>query len=62
MTDARKIIDYAYDDNGKEMRDALYSAIHDRVAAHFEAKKEEIARNLIRPEEPTEEAEESSAE
>ena len=61
MTDARRIIDYAYDDNGKEMRDALYSAIHDRVAAHFEAKKEEIARNLIRPEEPTEEAEESSA-
>ena len=62
MTDARKIIDYAYDDNGKEVRDALYSAIHDRVAAHFEAKKEEIARNLISFQEPTEEAEETSAE
>ena len=46
MTDARKIIDYAYDDNGKEVRDALYSAIHDRVAAHFEAKKEEINQKL----------------
>ena len=57
MNDTRKIIDYAYEDNGKEMRDALYSAIHDRVAAHFENKKEEIAKNLINFQQPTEQAE-----
>jgi hypothetical protein len=57
MTDAtRQIIDYAAEDNGKEVRDALYASIHDRVAAHIEAKKEEIARTLFaQPEEQTEE-------
>ena len=56
MEKAKAIIDYAYDDNGKEMRDALYSAIQDKVMAHIEAKKQEIAQNLIRtPEENTEE-------
>lgn len=49
----RAIIDYAYDDNGAEMRDALYSAIQDKVLAHIENKKQEIAQNLIaQPEEP----------
>jgi hypothetical protein len=57
MTDTTKaIIDYAYDDNAKEMRDALYSDIQDRVMAHIDAKKQEIARTLIvRPEVPEEE-------
>jgi len=51
MTDqTRPIIDYAYDDNAKEMRDALYSAIHDKVTAHIEAHKKDIAQNLIAPE------------
>lgn len=51
----RAIVDFAYDENGKEFRDALYSAIHDRVTAHIDSKKQEIARNLIRqPEEETE--------
>ena len=51
MTDqTRTIIDYAYDDNAKEMRDALYSAIHDKVTAHIEAHKKDIAQNLISPE------------
>ena len=31
MENTRAIIDYAYEDNGKEMRDALYSAINDKV-------------------------------
>lgn len=43
----RAIVDFAYDENGKEFRDALYSAIHDRVSAHIDLKKQEIARNLI---------------
>jgi hypothetical protein len=57
MTDTTKsIIDYAYDDNAKDMRDALYSDIQDRVMAHIDAKKQEIARTLIvRPEVPEEE-------
>ena len=46
----RQIIDYAYDDNAKEMRDALYSDIHDRVMAHIEAQKKEVAQSLIAPE------------
>jgi hypothetical protein len=50
MTDkTRAIVDYAYEDNGKEMRDALYSAIHDKVMAHIETHKQQIAQNLIVP-------------
>ena len=47
--DTRQIIDFAQDDNGVEFRNALYANIHDRVAAHIEAKKQEIAQNLISP-------------
>jgi len=47
--DTRQIIDFAQDDNGVEFRNALYANIHDRVAAHIEAKKQEIAHNLISP-------------
>jgi basic membrane lipoprotein Med (substrate-binding protein (PBP1-ABC) superfamily) len=45
--DTKQIIDYAYQDNGVAFRDALYSSIHDKVTAHIEAKKQEIAQNLI---------------
>jgi hypothetical protein len=47
--DTRPIIDYAQDDNGVEFRNALYASIHNRVASHIEAKKQEIAQNLISP-------------
>jgi len=43
----RSIIDYAMDDNGTEFRKALYASIHDKVTAHIEAKKQEIAQNLL---------------
>jgi len=43
----KQIIDYAMDDNGSEFRSALYSSIHDKVTAHIEAKKQEIAGNLL---------------
>jgi hypothetical protein len=43
----RSIIDYAMDDNGVEFRKALYASIHDKVTAHIEAKKQEIAHNLL---------------
>ena len=49
MDNARAIIDYAHNEQGAEMRDALYSAIHDKVMAHIETKKQEIAQNLIAP-------------
>jgi len=47
MSDTRKIIDYTFDDNAVGVRDALYAAIHDKVTAHIEDKKQEIARGLI---------------
>ena len=45
--DTRNIIDYAFDDNAKEMRESLYASIYDRVTAAFEAKKQELAHNLV---------------
>ena len=48
MTD-RNIIDYAQDDNAVEFRNALYASIQDKVTAHIDAKKQEIAQNLITP-------------
>lgn len=47
----KAIIDYAQDDNAVEFRNALYSSIQDKVSAHIEAKKQEIAQNLITPNE-----------
>jgi hypothetical protein len=45
----RQIIDYAQEDNGVEFRNALYASIHDKLTAHIDAKKQEIAQNLISP-------------
>ena len=47
--DTRAIIDYAQDGNGVEFRNALYTTIHDKVSAHIEAKKQEVAQSLIAP-------------
>ena len=55
MTDAtRQIIDFAQNDDGVEFRNALYSAIHDKVTAHIDAKKQEIAHTLLSPQEDVE--------
>ena len=55
MDKARAIIDYASQDNATAMRDAMYSAIQDKVMAHIEAKKQEVALNLIsNPDNPKE--------
>jgi hypothetical protein len=48
--DTRAIIDYAMNDDAKAMRDALYASIHDRVNAHIQAQKQEVAQNIF-PEE-----------
>jgi hypothetical protein len=55
----RAIIDYAENDDAKAMRDALYSDIQDRVMAHIDAKKQELARNLFQTPEVLETEEES---
>jgi hypothetical protein len=47
MLDARKIIDFAAEDNAKEMRESLYASIYDRVTSHIEAKKQEVASTLL---------------
>jgi len=45
--DARQIIDFAADDNAKEMREALYASIYDRVSNAIEVKKQEVAHTLL---------------
>ena len=43
----KNLIDYAYQDNGTDFRKELYSAIHDKVAAAIENKKQEIASGFM---------------
>lgn len=48
MTDlTRQIIDYSARDEGAEAREAFYAALHDKVQAHIETHKQEVAKNLI---------------
>ena len=47
----RNIIDYAAADDAVEMRNALYASIHDRVSAHLDSYKQEVAKSLISQEE-----------
>ena len=49
MDKARTIVDYTEQDNAKEVRDALYSALQDRVMAHIEAHKQVVAQNIMNP-------------
>lgn len=58
----RNIIDYALDENGIEFRKELYASIHDRVAAHIESKKQEIAGSIFGQNEEVEELGEYSLE
>jgi hypothetical protein len=58
----RDLIDFAQDGNAVEFRNALYSDIHDRVTAHIEAKKKEIAGSIFDQNEEVEELGEYSLE
>ena len=49
MEKARAIVDYAQNDEGTQAREALYQAINDKVMAHIEAQKQEIAHTLLQP-------------
>lgn len=62
MADTRQIIDYASQDNAKEMRDALYADIHDRVMNHLDAAKQAVAQNMFAQEEEETQPEENSGE
>jgi len=46
MTDPRQIIDYASDGDAVGVREAMYSALYDRVTAAIEAKKQEVGATL----------------
>ena len=55
MTDlTRQIIDFSARDEGAEAREAFYAALHDKVTAHINSHKEEIAKTLIQPEQEPE--------
>lgn len=43
----RDIIDYAANDNAVEFRKEMYAAIHDKVSAHIENRKQELAQGLV---------------
>jgi hypothetical protein len=58
MSIEKSIIDYAMDEDGVQFRNALYASIQDKVSAHIEAAKQNLARNLIATEEVSEEDEE----
>lgn len=45
--DPRQIVDFADEDNAKEMRDAFYAALQDKVMAHIEAKKMDVAKTMF---------------
>jgi hypothetical protein len=62
----KSIIDYAMDEDGVQFRNALYASIQDKVSAHIEAAKQSLAKNLITPQEVSqdedyEETDDSSA-
>ena len=66
MTDAtRNIVDYADQDNAMEMRNAFYNELQNRVMAHIENRKLEVAKTMFnQPEqdEPTADEEEITSE
>lgn len=47
----KSIIDYAMDEDGVQFRNALYASIQDKVTAHIEAAKQNLAKTLIIPQE-----------
>ena len=47
MLDTRQIIDFAAEDNAKEMRESLYASIYDRVTSAIEAKRQEVGASMF---------------
>lgn len=59
MENARAIIDYASQENGTGVRDALYAGIYDKISAHIENKKQEVALNMLVKQEEDDESTET---
>ena len=55
MTEAtRQIVDYAEEDNAMEMRNAFYNELQNKIMAHIENKKIEVAQSMFnQPEQET---------
>jgi hypothetical protein len=50
MTEAtRAIVDYAEQDDAKNMRDAFYSELQNKVMAHIENEKIRVAQTMFNP-------------
>jgi hypothetical protein len=47
---SRNLIDFAQNDDAVSFRKELYADIHDRVMAHIDAKKQEVAQNMFKKE------------
>ena len=47
MTNARQVIDDAFEDNAADMRAALHAAIQEKISAALEDKKIELAQALV---------------
>lgn len=63
MTDVtRTIVDYAEQGNAMEMRNAFYNELQNRVMAHIENKKIEVAQSMFNQVQPEEQPEENSQE
>ena len=53
MTEAtRQIVDYADEDNAMEMRNAFYNELQNKIMAHIENKKMEVAQTMFNQPEP----------
>jgi hypothetical protein len=55
MPNTRAIVDYAFEDDAKNMRDAFYAALQDKVMDHIESHKVEVAKSFISQPEESEE-------
>jgi ABC-type Fe3+ transport system substrate-binding protein len=53
MDKARAFLDYTQNDEGTQAREALYASIQDKVMAHIEAQKQQIAQTMLQPQETT---------
>lgn len=45
--DIKAVVNHGFNDNAVEMRNSLYNAINDKIFAAIEARKQQIAQNLI---------------
>jgi hypothetical protein len=59
--DPKQIIDFAQEDNAAEFRNAIHSAIQDKVMNHIENMKQIMAQNMFNQPEQSQEQEVENA-